>query len=756
MANEVKTTLSADIEKLISNLREIQGGYGKINTSIQQADKSIEELNKDLSDQKVIIKEIEEEERRLAALQKKGGKDYSDQLKRVRSDLEVAKNEQKGLTDQIKKTTQAQKEAVKQADLGSKAFKKLGGIIAVAFSVHTLIRYGKEAFKLYQEQQIEERKLLTALNNRADIQKRLIQQANELQRKTIFSNTDTINAQALLATFGLTEKQITTLIPLIQDMSTALGLDFVEATRLVGKSVSSNTDALTRYFVTGLEGVNGATERAIVLTETLTEKFEGQAEQVGDLNVASIVKLKNAWDDFLKLMGKSESSTLGNIFAGLTKLLEKNNAAWEKYYADREENTKTYDEKLAELSKESLETLLMQQQKYADVSFKRWESEKKKGNDANAKQYAGQYVMYLDHTEKIKARLEFINEEEKKIQDKADAEKIEADRLAQEKLLKQIKKAEEERLRILKEAAEEAERIRQQSISESLAYLDAREAGLNFFSQVEKDKFQEEADLINQQNEAYQRGAEFFAQIEKDKKDDADKTLQFERDLSQARLDVAATLASGLADIVRASAGNQEEYANFVKLINEVEIIANGALAISNALATTTAPTIDNIATGGLSGLIKFAKISGVILSSITASIINLKSTKVPAFAEGTPFVDGKGTETSDSIIARLSKGERVVTAKDNSNYWDALEAMRKGNFEREYFDKDAVIKIAKAYELAEKEDFANRIASGFDFMRDLNNHEDLINIRRKLGDSNYWLKLVAENTKNQNKERMR
>ena len=148
MANDVKTTLSADIEKLISNLKEVQGGYGKIDNSIKSADKSLEEMNSDLKRQNDIVKEIEKEEKRLAALQRKGTKDYSKQLKRVQGDLEVAKKEQKGLTEQVKKTTVAQKQSAKQADIGSKAFKKLGVAIAAAFTIHTLVQFGKEINRL--------------------------------------------------------------------------------------------------------------------------------------------------------------------------------------------------------------------------------------------------------------------------------------------------------------------------------------------------------------------------------------------------------------------------------------------------------------------------------------------------------------------------------------------------------------------------------------------------------------------------------
>lgn len=38
-----------------------------------------------------------------------------------------------------------------------------------------------------------------------------------------------------------------------------------------------------------------------------------------------------------------------------------------------------------------------------------------------------------------------------------------------------------------------------------------------------------------------------------------------------------------------------------------------------------------------------------------------------PGFRDGTPYVDGPGTGRSDSITARLSKGERIITARGNA-----------------------------------------------------------------------------------------
>jgi hypothetical protein len=55
----------------------------------------------------------------------------------------------------------------------------------------------------------------------------------------------------------------------------------------------------------------------------------------------------------------------------------------------------------------------------------------------------------------------------------------------------------------------------------------------------------------------------------------------------------------------------------------------------------------------------------------------------LPAFATGVIGLKGEGTETSDSIHARLSKGESVMTAKETKRFESELWAMRKGTFDQ-------------------------------------------------------------------------
>jgi hypothetical protein len=71
------------------------------------------------------------------------------------------------------------------------------------------------------------------------------------------------------------------------------------------------------------------------------------------------------------------------------------------------------------------------------------------------------------------------------------------------------------------------------------------------------------------------------------------------------------------------------------------------------------------------------ASITGAVQAAIVAA------TPIPKFKDGVIGLNGPGTETSDSILARLSKGESVMTAKETRDYRSELEAMRKGTYEK-------------------------------------------------------------------------
>jgi tape measure domain-containing protein len=100
-----------------------------------------------------------------------------------------------------------------------------------------------------------------------------------------------------------------------------------------------------------------------------------------------------------------------------------------------------------------------------------------------------------------------------------------------------------------------------------------------------------------------------------------------------------------------------------------------------------------------------------------------IDSTEFPGFKEGVIDLKGPGSETSDSIPARLSRGESVMTADETKRYKPVLQAIRDGEFEAF---------VAKKYTGAmamsrEQGSFAQNITNSLD----MNNAEMVDAIRR-------------------------
>ena len=102
------------------------------------------------------------------------------------------------------------------------------------------------------------------------------------------------------------------------------------------------------------------------------------------------------------------------------------------------------------------------------------------------------------------------------------------------------------------------------------------------------------------------------------------------------------------------------------------QAIINGALTITNILATMP---------GGPLNPATIASLAAAAIST-AAQVAVISNTKPPKFADGTEFLVGAGTGRSDSNLAYLSHGERVVPAGVNSDYYPALSAIHNREVE--------------------------------------------------------------------------
>jgi hypothetical protein len=146
------------------------------------------------------------------------------------------------------------------------------------------------------------------------------------------------------------------------------------------------------------------------------------------------------------------------------------------------------------------------------------------------------------------------------------------------------------------------------------------------------------------------------------------------------------------------------------KQTQKIEVLINTASAIARAFSDL----------GPVGGAIAAFALGAMSIKQISL----IDSAQFPqAFKDGVIDLKGPGSETSDSIPARLSRGESVMTAEETKRYKPVLQAIRDGEFEAF---------VAKKYTGAmamsrEQGSFAQNISNSLD----MNNTEMVDAIRK-------------------------
>ncbi len=82
-----------------------------------------------------------------------------------------------------------------------------------------------------------------------------------------------------------------------------------------------------------------------------------------------------------------------------------------------------------------------------------------------------------------------------------------------------------------------------------------------------------------------------------------------------------------------------------------------------------------------------------------------IKAQPVPKFKDGVIDLKGEGTGTSDSISARLSRGESVMTAKETEQYKPLFQSIRDGKFEKYAYENIARPALKREQEIRRKKE---------------------------------------------------
>lgn len=132
---------------------------------------------------------------------------------------------------------------------------------------------------------------------------------------------------------------------------------------------------------------------------------------------------------------------------------------------------------------------------------------------------------------------------------------------------------------------------------------------------------------------------------------------------------------------------------------------ANKKAQLINIAIDTAAAIVKTIATLGIPAGLAAAAIAGA-LGIAQAAVVQAQATP-KYFAKGKIDIDGPGTSTSDSIDAKLSRGESVMTATETAEHKGALLAMRNRKYNEHVYKNH----ILPALEKQQRDNMSRRQA---------------------------------------------
>ena len=197
-----------------------------------------------------------------------------------------------------------------------------------------------------------------------------------------------------------------------------------------------------------------------------------------------------------------------------------------------------------------------------------------------------------------------------------------------------------------------------------------REAGENEL-EVERLKVEEKLAILENshqlEGESIEAWNERKLQMERDYQDQKKVLAKKEVEIETAKAKAIASAVGALSDLLEESAEDNRAMAMASKILALAEIAINSGVAIAAGIKQAqSVPYPANLAA--------IATTIATILTGITSAIKTVKSAK---FAGG-GYVQGAGTGTSDSINARLSNGESVMTANATTLFTPLLSALNQ------------------------------------------------------------------------------
>ena len=211
-------------------------------------------------------------------------------------------------------------------DANDKASRKLLKVTAQLGAVGLAVgKFGKASIDAYKDAETQQAKLQLAYKKFPALADENIDSLrglnSELAKKTKYDDDATASAEASLAQFKLTGKQIKSLIPLVQDYASATGKDLNTAATDVGKALLGQGRALKAVGVNYKATGNLAADLT-TLQDALNQKVGGFAENEGKTAAGQAAILRNQYGELQETVGAALVPAMNTLVGVGLKVLD--------------------------------------------------------------------------------------------------------------------------------------------------------------------------------------------------------------------------------------------------------------------------------------------------------------------------------------------------------------------------------------------------------------------------------------------------
>jgi hypothetical protein len=196
-----------------------------------------------------------------------------------------------------------------------------GGAMVAGFAVSEIVAGMRQIIQAGGEAIENERKLLMALNGRVDVQQRLLDQAGRLADTTLFEDDEIIRQQQVLASMGLTEKQIARTIDAGVQLASVFDVELGQATEALAKSyfgVGKSLAAISPEF----KGLTQEQMRNGEAIDLVLRKYQGFAEGLTEIGTGPMQQFEKQIGELQEELGKLVIPAVNPVLSKMTETIK--------------------------------------------------------------------------------------------------------------------------------------------------------------------------------------------------------------------------------------------------------------------------------------------------------------------------------------------------------------------------------------------------------------------------------------------------